>query len=714
MNKNKSHKKEVKKGLTSKENKNDSNKTNIIILTSLLAIVYFIYSFYSKGVYQHDEIGHYLTMKSFWNDPNSILSNWSKPGYKLLYAFPSLLSLKFILFINCIVCALTVYFTYNILKKYNSQYALLAIFFLGLAPMWFQLSFRNYSEYTAVLMLVLTLWNHQREKFIYAALFVSYASFIRQELFLINGLYFLYLCYKKQFIPALLTGTFALVTQIWGYLITGNFLFLYDFLFGYASEISGKFLKARGLQRIPVLSVALFGAITPLLFIVYIGSSLLQKKNLHYIILVPFFAIYTYYSLGDATWFSKGIPINTRQLIIILPFLTIFAVLGLDRFDLLNSSKKKWLLVFLIPYLALVGIYMSKEHNWVVLLDEVNYSLLFISMAVMAALYLPLKIKTKIILFSFIALFSLVASFKKFELTEEDKTMRRVANYYERVGKSKGGIFNSDNPVYASHAVFMYHQSKAYHEFEKITEESVKNIKKGSVIFWDSHYSHRPKQDGLRVKESYFLDRANEFRLINTFQSKDNRVKVSVFYKFNERDTIFEKGIELSNNKQFKESISLFQQALLVNPNNQSAFYYLGLAYQNIGDPNLAFQNYSKCLALNPNHQKALFNRGALYSNYGKFNEALVDLDKYIKLNTQDVNAYFYLGNVYFGLKKYDESIQYFNIVLRFNKQFSDAHFNIGMAQIYKNNKSAACLSFEEAKKLGNARAEDAIQKYCK
>lgn len=705
------------KSISEKEITTPTKNATVIILVSVLGLIYFLYSFYSKGFYQHDEIAHFLNMKDFWNDPNVILGNWSKPGYKLVYVLPSLLGIKFVTFINSILCALAVYFTYDILKKYNSQYAVLAVFILGLSPMWFQLSFRNYAEFTSVIMLLIALWCHQREKFIYAALLVSYASFTRQELFVVTGLYFWVLIFRKQYLPAVLTGTFAIVLHLWGYFSTGNMLFLYDYLFGYMNEISGAFLKPRGLQRIPELSAVLFGAIAPLLFIVYLGASLFLKKKLHYLVLVPLLSVYAYYALGDAEWFPSGIPINTRQLLINTPFLVILAILGLDRFYLLSADQKKWMLALLVPYIGIVWLFMSKTHNWVVLLDEDNYVPLFVSIATLVLLYLPTKEKTKIGLFALVALISLGGSFKKFENTEENKTMKRVANYYMRASKSKDGVFTTESKVYYTHPLFAFYQDKSKTTFttpaEFINEETIKDIPKGSVIFWDSHYSYRPKEEGRKVKESYFLDRPNEYRYLNGFQSKDNRVKVSVFYKNNDRDTLYEKGLELINMKQYKEAIRVLNESLKNNPNSHSVYYNLGLAYQNNNEPNLALANYNKCLQIKNGYKEALLSRGKLYFSFNKLNESLADMNAYVKLNSQDPTAYFYLGNIYYGLKNFDQAIQYYDAVLKFNNNYADAYLNLGLCYIGKNDKNTACSNFNKAKELGNKNAEAQITQNC-
>ena len=73
-----------------------------LILTLVAACLYFAFSFVSEGFYQQDEAVHYVSMKRFWFNPNRILSNWEKPGFKLVYALPSLLGVHFVTFFNCL------------------------------------------------------------------------------------------------------------------------------------------------------------------------------------------------------------------------------------------------------------------------------------------------------------------------------------------------------------------------------------------------------------------------------------------------------------------------------------------------------------------------------------------------------------------------------------------------------------------------------------
>ena len=110
----------------------------LLMLTVLVAAVYCLYSLFSKGLYQHDEAAHFLNMRTFWHDPNAILGNWAKTGYKILFVPIALLGPTAVLIANCLVSAFCCYFAYRLAETLNSDMPLLAFIFLG---------YRNFSYY---------------------------------------------------------------------------------------------------------------------------------------------------------------------------------------------------------------------------------------------------------------------------------------------------------------------------------------------------------------------------------------------------------------------------------------------------------------------------------------------------------------------------------------------------------------------------------------
>ncbi len=158
-----------------------------LILSICLAIFYFIFSKFSEGFYQHDEAAHFVNMRSFWYDPFSVLGNWAKPGYKLIYAIPALFGEQVVIFVNCLFSAFTSFFVYKILKQIKSEFALLGFFLLAIQPFWIQLSFRNYSEIITAFLLTLAIYLHYKKS-------VNWAIFILR-LYYLNSTEILPVCW---------------------------------------------------------------------------------------------------------------------------------------------------------------------------------------------------------------------------------------------------------------------------------------------------------------------------------------------------------------------------------------------------------------------------------------------------------------------------------------------------------------------------------------
>src|SRR5690606_26220360 len=148
----------------------------LLLLTILTAGVYYIFSFFSDGFYQHDEAAHYISMRSFWYQPDIILGNWAKPGYKLFYVIPSLSDPYAVTMLNCLFSAFTAYFVYKIAKELKLNNALMAFVLMASQPLWIQLVFRNYSEIPTAFLLSLGLWFFFRKQWIWTSLVISYLT----------------------------------------------------------------------------------------------------------------------------------------------------------------------------------------------------------------------------------------------------------------------------------------------------------------------------------------------------------------------------------------------------------------------------------------------------------------------------------------------------------------------------------------------------------
>ncbi len=120
-------------------------------------------------------------------------------------------------------------------------------------------------------------------------------------------------------------------------------------------------------------------------------------------------------------------------------------------------------------------------------------------------------------------------------------------------------------------------------------------------------------------------------------------------------------------------------------------YYYMGMAYYNLRNEEMALQNLLKSLDLKDDDIDALYYTGELYVKQKKYDESIALFDKITKINEDDAYAWFYLGVNYTQKKNYQKAVDiYENKVLALEPENIDAMTNL--AYVYRemgNNKKA-------------------------
>ena len=551
-----------KKSLNKKQNEIPEKGTNkvaeskelsnvvLLLLTISLAIIYFIFSTFSDGFYQHDEVGNFMAAQRIWyDDVIQILGANTKSGYRLLYALPALGGFTFLKFFNSLVAAFTVYFSYKLLSKIGSKNKLLIFFVLGLQPLWFMLSFRNYAELTVAFLLVLTALQFFNKNYIIAALIASYIAFTRQEYHLISGLLFLVLAFKKEWIAALLTGTFTILQNLIGFIISGDILYLPNSVMEYSKKIEGIWPK-QGFDHYLTMSNVIFGSVAITLFFAYIGIVILKKKKPNFYLLIPVIFIFFLNCAFQAESFKVGPGNggNLRYLITIAPLLGILGVLAID--EIIDFQKKHLLLIFLIPVALLVYMFQSYAHlNYGLHLSDglnnteeiENWKPLIFTIILAALLIIPMKKKHYLLGIAAISILVGITSISTRKIQPEEKAVKKAAKWYSNHIKldqnpqtAQNQLYSDTNRVACGHALFYYYLGKNKYDFEKpaimtyLDQETIDTLDRGDLVVWDSHYGDR-KEVATSQPYQYYESSPN-YQKIQYYQSTDNRFTI-VFFK---------------------------------------------------------------------------------------------------------------------------------------------------------------------------------------
>ena len=129
--------------------------------------------------------------------------------------------------------------------------------------------------------------------------------------------------------------------------------------------------------------------------------------------------------------------------------------------------------------------------------------------------------------------------------------------------------------------------------------------------------------------------------------------------------------------RQWKDSITLYEHALEVNPENYVAHNNLGLILADQGKTREAIRHYLKAVRVKPKYAHANNNLGTALIQLGKFDEAEVFIKEALKADPHFAEAYSNLGAVFVYRGKIDKAAELFRKALQIRPHFSSAYNNL-------------------------------------
>lgn len=497
--------------------------------TLILSLLYFAYSFKSKGFYQQDEANHYLSMLRFWYDPQAIMGNWAKPGYKILYVVTALGGQKLVTLQNCLFAAFSCFFAYKSAEKLNASNPWIAFILLATQPLWIALSFRNYSEFPAAFLLSVGFYFYVQRKMIPAAVLMGLICTIRQEFYPIAAAMGVFLWWRKYWLAGISIALFPLIQNLAGFYLYDDPIYLWNQIMGTSETLKDAYTR-QGFDHYFLTSAVVFGPVALTLFVLYLGLQIFIQKRVNQpellTITLGFFLINCLFNweevhIGPAT---GG---NLRYMCIISPLVAIAGALLLD--ELKSLPGKFRLLYIILPFLILVAVFLNYKHNFVKLTEESDPMPLVGALFSSVVVFIPVASHVQTILFLVLSCFMALLSVKPIKLSAEDSTCQDLARWFQNNQE-----LVKDKPLYNTHIMFYYFLGKVEKQLkpEPIAIADTATMEKapvGSIVLWDSHYGYRPNFK-RGVPYQYFVD-SGKFRDLQVFQSSDNNFAYVVFEK---------------------------------------------------------------------------------------------------------------------------------------------------------------------------------------
>ncbi|WP_428940409.1 tetratricopeptide repeat protein [Fontivita pretiosa] len=148
---------------------------------------------------------------------------------------------------------------------------------------------------------------------------------------------------------------------------------------------------------------------------------------------------------------------------------------------------------------------------------------------------------------------------------------------------------------------------------------------------------------------------------------------------------------------QIEQAMRHYRHALQLNPNFVPALYNLGNAYSKLGRRSEALDCYEAVLRIQPSHREAHNNLGKLLSEMGQGDEAIPMLQRAVELAPQNPRAHLNLGVALLRAGQVDQAIAEHHKSLELRPDYPEAHHNLGAIYLSRAQPAEAIAHLEQA-----------------
>jgi len=160
---------------------------------------------------------------------------------------------------------------------------------------------------------------------------------------------------------------------------------------------------------------------------------------------------------------------------------------------------------------------------------------------------------------------------------------------------------------------------------------------------------------------------------------------------------ILEQALNLHQTGHLREASVLYEDVLLVEPENAEALHLSGLIAHQQGRVNTAVERIGQAIHLRPQSKTFVKNLCAVLLASGRANEAACCYQKLVALVPGDAEAWFGLGNLYQQQGQVNEAVQAYRQVIALQPDHVGAHHNLGAAYQAQGDHEHALACFQSA-----------------
>ena len=137
-------------------------------------------------------------------------------------------------------------------------------------------------------------------------------------------------------------------------------------------------------------------------------------------------------------------------------------------------------------------------------------------------------------------------------------------------------------------------------------------------------------------------------------------------------------GLCYKNLENYKKAIRYFEKATTVNPEFYEAFYELGICHLREGIPCGAIKSFVQAIKINPEKPDAILQLGIAHQACEEDDMALMIFQKLIENSPKYIKGYEHKAELLIKLGKYKDASLLFNQIIKINPEYYRAYLGIG------------------------------------
>jgi len=137
---------------------------------------------------------------------------------------------------------------------------------------------------------------------------------------------------------------------------------------------------------------------------------------------------------------------------------------------------------------------------------------------------------------------------------------------------------------------------------------------------------------------------------------------------------------------QFDAAIDSYKQALKIKPDYAEAYYNMGVALNDKGDPKAAIESYKQALKIKPDYAEAYNNMGVALNDKGDPEAAIESYKQALKIKPDYAEAYNNIGNVLKDQGDLEAAIDSYKQAININPDYAEAYYNLSLLHLLRGN----------------------------